>query len=152
MRQTIPAWQVVLSDLSGGMVAEAGARLGNSGRAWHFAVADAQALPLPSQSVDTVVANHMLYHVGDLGATLAGIHRVLRPGGRLFAATVGEGHLKELKESLARFDPDLAHWGGIPYDRFQLDNAEPLVHHRARPERLGAASVEGRGRRRPGRS
>jgi SAM-dependent methyltransferase len=44
----------------------------------------------------------MLYHVPDRPKAIAEIKRVLKPGGRLFAATVGETHMKEMMEWYAR--------------------------------------------------
>jgi len=52
-----------------------------------FCQTDARWLPFPDNSFDRVIANHMLYHVPDRPAALSEIRRVLRPGGRLFAAT-----------------------------------------------------------------
>lgn len=57
---------------------------------------DATALPFPDQSFDSVVANHMLYHVDDPDAALAEFARVLRPGGRVQVALNGMDHLEEL--------------------------------------------------------
>jgi len=48
---------------------------------------DAMRLPLPNGCCDVVLANHMLYHVPQIEETVAQIHRVLRPGGHLVAAT-----------------------------------------------------------------
>ncbi len=50
-------------------------------------VADVQALPFGDGEFDCVVANWMLYHVPDLDRGLAEVARVLRPEGRLVAAT-----------------------------------------------------------------
>ncbi|GAB3830867.1 class I SAM-dependent methyltransferase [Dactylosporangium cerinum] len=57
---------------------------------------DATDLPFPDGSFDTVIANHMLYHLDDPGAALREFARVLRPGGRLAIATNGSDHLDEL--------------------------------------------------------
>jgi SAM-dependent methyltransferase len=61
-------------------------------------VADVQALPFADAEFDVVVAAWMLYHVPDLDRGLAEIVRVLRPGGRLVAATNSRFHLFELRE------------------------------------------------------
>ncbi len=61
-------------------------------------VADVQALPFADGVFDVVVAAWMLYHVPDLARGLAEIARVLRPGGRLVAATNSIFHLHELRE------------------------------------------------------
>ena len=57
---------------------------------------DATGLPLRDGSIDTLIADHMLYHVDDPEAALREFARVLRPGGRLATATNGREHLAEL--------------------------------------------------------
>lgn len=63
-------------------------------------VGDVQALPFAAGEFDCVVANWVLYHVPDLDRGVAEIARVLAPSGRLVAATLGDGHMRELWESL----------------------------------------------------
>ncbi len=57
---------------------------------------DATRLPFADASFDTVVANHMLYHLDDPTAALREFNRVLRPEGRVAVATNGTDHLAEL--------------------------------------------------------
>lgn len=59
-------------------------------------VGDVQALPFGDGEFDVAVANFMLYHVPVLDLALSELARVLRPGGRLVAATNGVGQLAEL--------------------------------------------------------
>jgi len=101
-------WAVTMSDASVGMVAHACQRLSPSDGALTFAVVDAQALPFATASMDAVIANHMLYHVPDQSRALAEIQRVLKPGGRLYASTVGQRHLVEIAALVERFDARLA--------------------------------------------
>ena len=61
-------------------------------------VGDLQELAFEDGSFDVVVAGWMLYHVADLDRGLAEIARVLRPGGRLVAATNYTDHLAEMFE------------------------------------------------------
>lgn len=65
------------------------------------AIADAQALPLPDRSVDTVLSLHMLYHVPNPHQAIAELRRVLRAGGTAMVTTNGPGHTAEAKAILA---------------------------------------------------
>ena len=96
--------EIVVSDLSPGMASEAREKLAQDGR---FApcACDAQQLPFPAESFDQVIANHMLYHVPDRRRALGEMWRVLRPGGRLAAATNGSRHMRELWQMLERVSP-----------------------------------------------
>jgi SAM-dependent methyltransferase len=58
--------------------------------------ADASDLPLPVGSCDVVLANHILYHLSDIGRGIAEIHRVLALGGTLLGAT-------NARDSMQRF-------------------------------------------------
>lgn len=96
------AWNITLSDLSPGMLDAAWRNLVVTGRAFQFKEIDAQSILFEDETFDAVIANHMLYHVPDRAKALAEIRRVLTPGGRLFATTVGEQHMKEMNVWLHR--------------------------------------------------
>ena len=112
---------VTLTDLSLGMVDEAGLNLASTPEPFSYTVADAQALPLPNNSFDVVIANHMLYHVPDKALALSEIQRVLRGGGRFYAATNGQGHMRELDELVSRHEPSVGSPILPPLD-FTLEN------------------------------
>lgn len=59
-------------------------------------VADVQELPFDAASFDCVAANWVLHHVADLDRGIRELARILRPGGRLVAATLGDGNMQEL--------------------------------------------------------
>ena len=142
--ERIPSrWEVVVTDRSAGMLAEARAELeGLPG--FSFERVDAQDLPFPEGGFDVVVANHMLYHVPDLDRALAEIRRVLRPGGSLMAATNGTGHMAELGEVARRaFPPQLAREADRTREmtRFTLESgAERLGRFFEAVERVDASS------------
>ena len=99
----IPAqWNITLSDLSPGMLDAAWRNLVVTGRAFKFEEIDAQSIPYGDETFDAVVANHMLYHVPDRPKAIAEVHRVLKPGGRLIATTVGENHMHEIMDWFRR--------------------------------------------------
>ena len=93
-------WDITLSDLSSGMVDAAWRNLVVTGRNFKFKEIDAQSIPFEDETFDAVIANFMLYHVPNRPKAIAEIKRVLKPGGRLFAATVGDNHLKEMMDVL----------------------------------------------------
>jgi ubiquinone/menaquinone biosynthesis C-methylase UbiE len=117
--------EVVALDLSAHMVESARAR-GIDAR-----VGDVQELAFAEGEFDVVVANWMLYHVPDLDRGIAELARVLRPGGRLVAATFGEDNLRELWLLLGETD--------APAHPFSRDNGEEALNrHFARVERRDA--------------
>lgn len=101
-------WRITLSDLSSGMVDAAWRNLVVTGRTFKFEQIDAQSIPYADEAFDAVIANHMLYHVPDRANAIAEIQRVLKPGGHLFATTVGQQHLQEMHEWLERAHLDKA--------------------------------------------
>ena len=107
-------WRITLLDLSTGMICEARSRCPD----FSFAVADTQAIPLANESVDAIIANHMLYHVPDRRRALAEMRRVLTPNGRLYAATNGKAHMGELNQLMARFGASLP----ASHESFSLEN------------------------------
>ncbi len=116
-----PDWEITLSDLSPGMIEEAGSNLKGSGGQFDYEVIDAQSIPHSEATFDGVVANHMLYHVPDRAKGIVEIHRVLKPGGRLFAATNGRDNMSALRDMLdtaIRADSDRVE------NRFRLEDDE----------------------------
>ncbi len=97
-------WSITLADASPGMVREAEDRLGPD-RRMTFRVADAQEIPFEDKSFDAVVANHMLYHVPDRPHAISEMARVLRPNGRLYAATNGQNSQQEMGWMQKILDP-----------------------------------------------
>jgi ubiquinone/menaquinone biosynthesis C-methylase UbiE len=113
--------EITLTDISIGMLDEARRALQEC-RHFSYEIVDAQAIPFEDSSFDVIIANHMLYHVPDRQAALAEIRRVLRLGGRFFAATNGERHLAEIPKLLKKFDPTWSWQRQI--DPFLIENAE----------------------------
>jgi ubiquinone/menaquinone biosynthesis C-methylase UbiE len=121
----IPAgWEITLSDSSLGMVQAAQRNLSSSQRRFRFERIDAQSIPCPDDSVDVVIANHMLYHVPDGEKAFSEIRRVLRPSGRFYASTVGRAHLQELYGLVKRFAPDAAPRDSSPAASFLLESGD----------------------------
>jgi ubiquinone/menaquinone biosynthesis C-methylase UbiE len=92
-------------------------------------VGDVQELPFADESFDCAVAAWMLYHVPDLDCGLAELARVLRPGGRLVAATNSIDNMHELWDLVGRD----RHTEKIQF--FAENGEEPLRRHFGSVER-----------------
>ena len=119
------SWQITLTDFSPGMLDVARNRLG--GERFVYQVADVQALPFADAYFDVVIANHMLYHVPDLPRALTEIRRVLKPGGRFYASTIGREHMRELDELIWKCWPNVP-WKGLGKSTsFALENGQEVL-------------------------
>jgi SAM-dependent methyltransferase len=98
-----PGWRITLSDFSPGMLSEVRATVAPFSHPFTFMQIDAQALPFDDHSFDAVIANHMLYHVPEKPRALREIQRVLAPGARCYAATMGRFYMREFTEMTQRF-------------------------------------------------
>lgn len=117
----IPAgWDITLSDLSAGMLDAAWRNLVVTGRNYRFKEIDAQDIPFEDETFDAVIANHMLYHVPDKPKAISEIKRVLKTGGRFFATTVGDDHMKEMMDWYRRVHVDKV-WESFA-NSFTLEN------------------------------
>jgi ubiquinone/menaquinone biosynthesis C-methylase UbiE len=122
-RDRLPSsWHITLADFSAGMLGAARQRLASELPNVDFRVADAEVLSFADGTFNVVVANHMLYHVQNRSRALQGIRRVLCPGGQLYAATNGRGHMRELDALIRMYAPSV----GLenPHIGFSLDNGE----------------------------
>lgn len=89
-------WEMTLTDLSAGMIADQKTFLGDLAERMTYEVVNAVEIPYPDNSFDAVLANYMLYHVPDRTKAIVEIRRVLKPDGVLFASTNGENHMKRM--------------------------------------------------------
>jgi len=95
-------WNIVLTDLSDGMLDSAWRNLVVIGRGFKFEKMDAQSTPYADKTFGAVIANHMLYHISDRKQGLKEIKRVLKDEGLLFATTVAENHMREMWDWIKR--------------------------------------------------
>jgi SAM-dependent methyltransferase len=115
-------WEITLSDFSGGMLEQARQNLLDQPHGFTFEEIDAQSIPYAENTFDAVIANHMLYHVPDRAKALSEVRRVLKPGGRLYATSVGEAHMREVPELVAKFDQELVKKHLKEPNEFTLEN------------------------------
>jgi SAM-dependent methyltransferase len=111
---------ITLSDFSSGMLQTAREQLGPLAARFNYEIIDAQTIEYDTNTFDVVIANHMLYHVPDRERAITEIHRVLRDGGTLYAATNGAAHMSELDDLLRAVVPEVQQ--DDTRSRFTLEN------------------------------
>lgn len=110
-----PDGHVLGVDYSPKMIEKATARA----TAWpnvELSLADATSLDLPASSFDAVLASFSISATQNVPATVSAVHRVLRPGGRLFAPDmrlVSNGANTPLMWSLGVIYRSVARWTGV---------------------------------------
>lgn len=120
--QHLPAGvQLLLGDLSPGMLGAARDNLGGAVLSAFFFVGDGERLPFAADSVDAVVALGVFDHLPDLPQGLAEVARVLRPGGTFHVSAGGRSHLQEIEDLVSGY-LDNAIYGGES-EQFGLANA-----------------------------
>jgi len=105
-------------DLSEGMAREAA-------RYAPTVVGDVCALPIASDSIDRLLAPHMLYHAPDLDRGAAELRRVVKPGGVALVVTNSRRHVGHIVEQLSAATGTVAPVRFI--DRFTLENGGELL-------------------------
>lgn len=123
MPQALYESDILLSDISAGMVSEAEKRIGEDAR-FSYACFDCMQIPVPDQTMDMVVANHVMFYVKDPEKALAEIVRVLKPGGVFICSTYGREHMKEISALVQEFDPHISLSEVKLYEAFGLDTGE----------------------------
>jgi len=118
--------EVVLLDYARSLLEQARQRLGDSGPGgrprYRYILADFYRLPLASSLFDTVVVVRTLHHAVDAAAVLAGVSRILAPGGNLVLEFANKRHLKAIlryllrRQSWSPFDPQPVEFAELHFD------------------------------------
>ncbi len=125
---------LVLGDLSLGMLRTATRNIAEAGRDFREAeirfeglTLDAQHIPFPAAYFDVVVANHMLYHAPNIEKAVAEFRRVVKPVGRLFCATNGWGHMRQINDLIAGWVQNAVPGHLHQVRRFSLENGQEIL-------------------------
>lgn len=121
---------LILTDRSEGMLSETKenikpyqALLAERNITIEYQIIDANNLVLESKKYDSIIANHMLYHVKNRDACLQTIAKALKSDGTFFCSTVGNTHIKEMHELVANFDSRIEMPSAHFTVAFRLENA-----------------------------
>lgn len=121
-----PHVQIVLSDISAGMIHDVQNRFRNDAR-FSCMVLDAAHMPFDDNTFDLVIANHMLFYCDDLSQVLQECARVLKVNGHLEASTYSSRHMKEITELVQSFSPQIVLSKDKLYEKFGLDHGAQLL-------------------------
>lgn len=118
---------VVLSDISDGMVRDARRKIGHKDERFQYRVFDCMDIPLESDSFDLVIANHMLFYCENIEQVCKEVRRVLKPDGRLVCGTYGQEHMKEISNLVRQFDDRITLSAEKLYENFGKENGRTIL-------------------------
>lgn len=121
-------WDIHITDFSKGMIEDAKLNLKGMLNRFHFKVEDGENISYGDETFDIVIANHMLYHLNDIDKGLTEMKRVLKKGGYIFISTVGENHMKEMREFLSMVDKKILEAESFNLTKkFQIENGLEIL-------------------------
>lgn len=113
---------IILSDISPGMLRNAKEKLKERDGIFTYQCFDFNEIPYPDESFDIVIANHVLFYAKDRHKALMELKRVLKKDGRLYCSTYGKHHMKEIEMLAKEYDERIALSEIKLYDLFGLEN------------------------------
>ncbi|MFG6326134.1 MAG: methyltransferase domain-containing protein [Lachnospiraceae bacterium] len=118
---------LTLTDISEGMIRDVRKVFGEDRKYLRLLSCDCQAVPFEDNTFDLVVANHVLFYCGDVEKACREIYRVLKPGGRVIAATYGKHHMEEINRLVLGFDERIVLSSQCLYERFGKENGGSIL-------------------------
>jgi ubiquinone/menaquinone biosynthesis C-methylase UbiE len=118
---------VVLTDLSAGMLHTAQDEASQRAIAINRAICNIDALPFPNQHFEVVMANHVLYHLQDISQGVKELARVTKPHGHLLTTTNSD----KITATIIAFHYQALEILGVPFDpeppsSFSMENGGAL--------------------------
>ena len=119
--------EIVVSDVSDGMLRDARRTIGADDVRFKFCVFDAERIPYDADSFDLVIANHVLFYCEDIPKVCQEVRRVLKPHGRFICSTYGNDHMREVSELVQKFDDRIVLAAENLYERFGKENGKEIL-------------------------
>jgi DNA-binding transcriptional MerR regulator/trans-aconitate methyltransferase len=114
--------ELLLSDISIGMVNDARENLKDCCNSISFEAFDCHNIPAEDETFHIVIANHVVFYLKDREKALNEIKRVLKKGGYFYCSTYGKEHMKEIDALVKEFDARIALSEVSLYEVFGLEN------------------------------
>ena len=118
--------QIVLSDISSGMLRDIDDKLKNDKR-FSFKVIDANDISFNNETFDLVICNHVLFYLDDIPLALKEIYRVLNEDGKFVCSTYSSKHMHEVDELVKEFEPRIELSKDKLYEKFGKENGEEIL-------------------------
>lgn len=119
--------EIILSDISEGMLRDTRRTVGTDDSRFSFMVFDCQRIPFQDQSFDLVIANHLLFYCEDISQVCSEVQRVLKPQGHFLCSTYGSRHMAEVSRLVQEFDSRIALSAHKLYERFGYENGYGIL-------------------------
>lgn len=119
--------EVVLSDVSEGMLRDARRTLATVKREFDYRVFDCHEIPLDDEIYDIVIANHLLFYCNDISKVCSEVKRVLKKDGKFICSTYGALHMREINDLVQGFDERIVLSAEKLYERFGRENGEKVL-------------------------
>ena len=118
---------IVLSDISEGMLRDTRRSLGTADRRFSFRVIDCENIPYDEDTFDIILANHVLFYCKDISGACAEIQRVLKPDGVFVCSTYGREHMSEIRRLVTDFDDRIVLSAEKLFEKFGKENGTQLL-------------------------
>ncbi len=119
--------QIIVSDISEGMLRDARRAIGINDDRFSYQVIDCHSIPLETDTFDLVIANHVLFYCEDIQKVCREVRRILKPGGRFVCSTYGGKHMHEVSSLVQEFDDRIILSADKLYERFGRENGHEIL-------------------------
>ncbi|MDD6194973.1 MAG: methyltransferase domain-containing protein [Lachnospiraceae bacterium] len=118
--------EIVLSDISRGMVRDARRTLQGKGN-FKYKVCSCDEIPFENETFDLVVANHVLFYCQDVERACGEIARVMKPKGTFVCSAYGSAHMSEISQLVQGFDDRIILSAHKLYSHFGKENGGEML-------------------------
>lgn len=118
---------IILSDISEGMLRDARRAIGPKDSRFSFDAFDCHNLPFEDNSLDLVIANHVLFYCEDIPKVCREVQRVLKPGGRFLCSAYSSRHMEEVSQLVHEFDERIFLSADRLYEKFGRENGTDIL-------------------------
>lgn len=121
--------EILLTDISEGMINDAKNKLKGASNKIHFEVLDCNKLYYDDERFDIVIANHMLFYIKNREKLFSEIKRILKKGGHFYCCTYGKNHMKQIEDLAKSFDSRIALADVNLQEIFGLENGQKQLEN-----------------------